>query len=171
MRQGGALPEPNAETSWLERATKRLFVATSVAILPAVVVLITLDTVLRYVLSRPIIWAQDAAGLGLFIVFCAGLPYSWFGGFHVRMDMIYLRLGKGLQRAVRIVGAAAALIFGGMLAYRATISALTTFKNESTMPSGGIPLWPFHAAGAVFLALFCVAMIASIALRNRDRVQ
>jgi TRAP-type C4-dicarboxylate transport system permease small subunit len=161
------MAETNLAPGRLERATKRLFVVVSVAILPAVVVLITADTVLRYVFARPIVWAQDAAGIGLFLVFCAGLPYSWFARFHVRMDMIYLRLGAVPRRAVDIVGAAAALVFGGMLAYRATIAAMIAFRNESTMPSGVIPLWPFQAAGAGFLMLFCLAMIVPIFARGR----
>lgn len=151
-----------------ERATKILFFAACTTLLPAIALLISADTILRYFFSAPLTWTQDAVGVALFLLFCAGLPYSWYGNFHVRMDMIYVHLSGSTRLVIDVLGIVAALIFGALLAYRSVLSALASYRYDSSMPSGAIALWPIQAVGSIFLFLFCVAMVDSIVRRWRS---
>lgn len=151
----------------LQSAAKGLFTIACVVVFPIVILLITADTLLRYFANAPIPWAQDAAGVALFLLFCAGLPYSWFGHFHVRMDMIYLRLHPGVRRVVDIAGIIGAFILGTLLAYRGVLSAINAFRTDASMPSGVIPLWPIQFVGAFFLVFFCIAMLSTALSRRR----
>lgn len=151
-----------------ERATKNIFFVACATLLPAIALLISVDTILRYFFSAPLAWTQDAVGVALFLLFCAGLPYSWYGDFHVRMDMIYVLFSQRTRTIIDSIGILAALIFGALLAYRSILSALASYRYDSSMPSGAIPLWPIQAVGAIFLFLFCVAMVESIVRRWRS---
>src|SRR5262245_54839106 len=119
----------------LEHATRTLFLVACVIALPSIALLITVDTILRYAFSAPLAWSQDAVGVALFLLFCAGLPYSWYGDFHVRMDMIYVQLPSRARLVVDLIGIVAALVFGTLLAYRAVLSAMDAFRFNSSMPS------------------------------------
>ena len=69
------------EQSVLNRFTWHLFVFGSVASFMAMVLLIALDTILRYFFNGPIFGAQEIVGLGLLIAFLLGIIYltGWVG--------------------------------------------------------------------------------------------
>lgn len=154
----------------LEGVARRLFSVTSVIIVPAIALLITVDAVMRYAFGRPIAWAQDMSGLGLFILFCAGLPYSWYGNFHVRMDLIYDMMSDGFRKIVDALSVIAAVGFSGMLAIYALQAVRSAYDNQTTMPLMPLPIWPVMLFGALCCLFFCIAMYAWIVGRlNKDR--
>lgn len=161
--------ENKGEAPWLERQTKRLYVAASVTALVAITVLITFDTILRYFFSAPTAWIQDAVGVGLFLMFCACLPYSWFGKIHVSMDIFEHRLPTNWRRMIGVLGVVAALVFGGILAYRGIVATITDFRFGTTMPSGAIPTGPVHLMAAACLIVFCASIIYSVIARRNAK--
>lgn len=150
-----------------QRLALRVFRVVAVLSLSLIVVLITADAVLRYVFKAPTTWSQEVAGLALFLLFCAGLPPSWHGRFHVRMDLVHDHLPAVAQAALEVLTALAAILFGGFLAVQAALTTLTGWRTQASMPSGGIPLWPFALLGALAFAAFCLVMLASIVRRAR----
>jgi TRAP-type C4-dicarboxylate transport system permease small subunit len=157
---------PSGGRATFERALKILFIVACVVALPFIALLTTVDTILRYVFSAPLAWSQDAVGLALFLLFCAGLPYSWYSDVHVRMDMIYLKLPQGWRRMVDVLAVAAATIFAGFLAYQSIVSAMSAWRFQSATSSGVFPIWPVQALGAVLLILFGIAVLESITRRR-----
>ena len=160
------MSSPDAAPSVFERALWKLFVGACVIILPFIALLTTVDTILRYLFSSPLVWSQDAVGIALFLLFCAGLPWSWYGDVHVRMDMIYLRLSPRVRYAVDIISVAAAVIVAGFLAYQSIVSAMQAWRFSSATSSNVFPIWPVQALGAVFLILFGIAVVESIVRRR-----
>ncbi len=146
----------------IDRVTSAIFTASAILLLPAITLLVTADAFLRYVFNAPISWAQDLAGLLLFVLFCAGLTHSMVGGVHVRMDLVYDMLPAGLSRVVDILSAAFALLFSGLLAYQAIPSTMTAWRNNSMMPTGEIVIWPFAALGSLCLLIFGAAVIIRV---------
>jgi TRAP-type C4-dicarboxylate transport system permease small subunit len=153
----------------LEGASRRLFSVAAVIIVPSITLLITADAVMRYALEKPIAWAQDISGLGLFILFCAGLPYSWYGNFHVRMDLIYDVMPDFAKKIVDVLSVLAAVGFSGTLAIYAIQSVQSAYVNQTTMPLMPLPIWPVMLFGAICCLLFCAAMIAWIIGRLSQR--
>lgn len=160
------MPSPNEAPSALERALWKLFVVACVTILPFLALLTTVDTILRYLFSAPLVWSQDAVGIALFLLFCAGLPWSWYGDVHVRMDMIYLRLSPKLRYTVDVISVAAAVVVASFLAYQSIVSAIQAWRFNSATSSNVFPIWPVQALGAVFLILFGIAVLESIVRRR-----
>jgi TRAP-type C4-dicarboxylate transport system permease small subunit len=153
----------------LESAARRLFSVAAIIIVPTITLLITADAVMRYAFEKPIAWAQDISGLGLFILFCAGLPYSWYGNFHVRMDLIYDVMPDFTRKVVDVLSVVAAVGFSGTLAIYAVQSVGSAYVNQTTMPLMPVPIWPVMLFGAVCFLLFCAAMIAWIVGRLSNR--
>ncbi len=162
---------PSNHESSLVAAMRRLYGGAAVVLIPLMTLIVTADTVLRYFASMPLVWAQDVAGLLLLLVFVCALPYSWPGGFHVRMDMLYKRMPDGARRLVDAMTALAALAIGAVLTHQAFLQALKAFQHGETTPATKVMIWPFVAAMAVCAALFCVVMLAHIAraLRGHGR--
>lgn len=143
-------------------AMRRLYSGGAVILIPVMTVLITADTGLRYLGSMPLVWAQDVAGLLLLLVFACGLPYSWPGGFHVRMDMLYDRMPKAWRNAVDAITEISALVIGAILTQQAIEQTLRAFTNSETTPASKVVIWPFAGAIAICAALFCVVMVLQI---------
>ena len=146
----------------LEGVARRLFSVAAIIIVPSITLLITADAVMRYAFERPIAWAQDISGLGLFVLFCAGLPYSWYGNFHVRMDLIYDMMPDLARKLVDTLSVIAAVGFSGTLAAYALQAVQSAYENQTTMPLMPVPIWPVMLFGAVCGLFFCAAMIAWI---------
>ena len=158
-------PPPAAE----QRVAERVFRIVAVASLSLIVVIITADTVLRYVFKAPTTWSQEVAGLALFLLFCAGMLPSWQGRFHVRMDLVHDRLPAAARTAVDVLTALAAALFGGFLAVQAVLTTLRTWSTKASMPSGDIPQWPFALVGALAFATFFLMLLVGIARHLRGR--
>ena len=145
-----------------DRVTNAIFTISAVVLLPLITLLITADAFMRYVFNAPISWAQDLAGLSLFVLFCGGLTHSMAQAVHVRMDLIYYILPAGVRHVVDILTAAFALLFSGLLAYQAVPSTMTAWRNQSMMPTGEILIWPFAAVGSVCLLIFGLAVTLQV---------
>ncbi len=159
-------PAPAASApDGLQRATGWLYRWTAIVALIAITVLITADAVLRYVLRAPTSWIQEVVGLALFLLFCAGMPYSWYGRFHVRMDLVYERLPALAQRLIDVIGYLSALLFGGFLTAQAFLTVGTAYRTKTSMPSGDILVWPFAVLATVAFGLFCAVMLVSAVRR------
>jgi TRAP-type C4-dicarboxylate transport system permease small subunit len=153
----------------LTHAVRGLYRTSAAILIPAMALLITADTALRYLASMPLVWAQDVAGLLLLLVFACALPYSWPGGFHVRMDMLYDKMPKAWRNAVDVITELAALVIGAMLTHQAVLQALKAFANTETTPATKVVIWPFAAAIAVCAALFSLVMVVQIIGTARGR--
>ena len=154
-------PERPQHTA-LDRVTRRLFVYGSVASFMAMVLLIALDTILRYFFNAPIFGAQEIVGLGLLIAFLVALPHSWRGDYHVRMDLLYRRYDARTRLLIDAVAGVGALAFGGLLAYRGyfTISGYLNSSKATSLLE--IPYWPFSACVFVFATVFCVSVAVNL---------
>lgn len=151
------------EERGLTLAMRRLFSTAAMILIPAMTVLITADTALRYLASMPVVWAQDVAGLLLLLVFATALPYSWPGGFHVRMDMLYAEMPVLWRDIVDAITELSALVIGAILAQQAVLQTMHAFANSETTPATKVVIWPFSAAIALCAALFCMVMVVKIA--------
>lgn len=150
-------------------AMHRLYSWSAIILVPLMTLIIAADTGLRYLAAMPLVWVQDVSGLILLLVFACGLPYSWPGGFHVRMDMLYNRFGAAGRRAVDAITAVAAFVIGVMLAHQGVLQAMRAFANGETTPGSKVVIWPFAAILALCAGLFCVVMLVRLAATFRAR--
>ncbi len=144
--------------AWSDRISKALFRVAVDAALPALMALVTLDVVLRYVFNSPLPWGRDVNGLLLLITVFSALPHGWDRGYHIRMEVFYNRL-QGRARGVADVatGAAGILFFAlmGVQALRFTpYMAATGETGEDLL----LPVWPFM----LYMGLCSLVLVARL---------
>ena len=121
----------------------------TIVFVSAMILVITLDVILRYVFKTPLLWGKDANGLLLLVVFFASLSRCWDEKRHVHMEILYNRFKGRLKAAADIIAALTGILFFGMLGIKCIEDIpymITTNETKEFLP---VPLWPFSA----FMAL------------------
>ncbi len=146
--------------AWLDRISSRasqaLYALGVYGALPALLGLVTIDVVLRYVFSAPLQWSRDANGLLLLITLFSALPAAWDRGHHIRMEIFYLRWPARLRVAADVLSAVAGIALFALLAAQSVAFTVYMAGTGETGEDLAAPLWPFMAfigfCGAVFVA-------------------
>lgn len=80
--------------------SKGFFALAAYVCLPVIIGVIGADVVLRYAFNAPLIWAQEAATLALFLAIGLALPESWRRGVHIKADFVTATMSRGLANAL-----------------------------------------------------------------------
>ena len=143
---------------WSKIAARRLFLLGIYVTMPSLVVLVTVDVILRYVFNAPLQWGRDANGLLLLMtVFCA-LRHAWDRAYHIRMEVFYLRFGEQRRRQVDVVAAVAGIIVFGLMAAQAALFVPFMMQTGETGEDLELELWPWMG----FLSVCAAVMVARI---------
>ena len=142
---------------WSKIAARRLVLLGIYVTMPSLVVLVTVDVILRYVFNAPLEWGRDANGLLLMTVFCA-LPHAWDRAYHIRMEVFYLRFGEQRRRQVDVVAAVAGIIVFGLMAAQAALFVPFMLQTGETGEDLELELWPWMG----FLSVCAAVMVARI---------
>jgi TRAP-type C4-dicarboxylate transport system permease small subunit len=127
------------------RASHGLFRLGIFVMLPALVVLVTADVVLRYVFDSPLQWARDVSGLFLLMSISAALPHAWDRSYHIRMEVVYDRLPVARRRLVDVLSVVSGIVFFGMMAVQGARFVPFMMRTGETGEDLLWPLWPYMA--------------------------
>jgi TRAP-type C4-dicarboxylate transport system permease small subunit len=144
--------------------TRAMAVVAMVAV--AVMMLtITYDVVLRYVLAAPTDWAYPLNSAGVLVATAAAVPHLYATGGHISMDLLHRALPDGLRRAADVVTSAATAFLGLVLAVSAFRSMTVAYAGGLTgAGTFNIPLWVPDAVlfvSGVFLVLVALLFPAT----------
>ena len=146
---------------WSKWISLALFRTAVDAALPALMVIVTLDVVLRYVFNSPLPWGRDVNGLLLLITIFSALPHAWDRGYHIRMEVFYNRLQGTPRRVADVATGVAGILFFGLMGVQALrftpYMAVTGETGEDLL----LPFWPFMAYMG-----FCALVLAARLLGN-----
>ena len=117
--------------------------------MPALMVLVGIDVVLRYGVNAPLPWGNEVGSLLLLIVFLASLPHTTRTGGHIRMDLFYGRMTGSARRGADALTGVCGLVFASFLGYQAFATASRMHRLGDGADLIDIPFWPF----AVFMGL------------------
>lgn len=134
--------------------------------MPALVVLVTLDVVLRYVFNAPLQWARDVNGLLLLIsIFCA-LPHAWDRAYHIRMEVFYSRFTIARRRLADVLSSVAGVVFFGLMAVQAARFVPFMIQTGETGEDLDFVLWPFMG-----IVSFCAFVMVARVFANPEGVE
>ena len=117
--------------------------------IPALILIISTDVFLRYVVNRPLRWGNEVSALIQLAVLVGGLNICTEQRGHVRMDALYVRLGPRLQRATDVVANLCGFVFGAFFTYQSFASTLEMYRFNQGAEMINLPYWPF----ALFMGL------------------
>ena len=143
---------------WSERVAYELFRLGIYVAMPALVVVVTTDVVLRYVFNAPLSWARDVNGLLLLMtIFCA-LPHAWDRAYHIRMEFFYTRLSPARKRAADVLASVAGIVYFALMAVQGARFVPFMIRTGETGEDLGLQIWPFMG----FLSFCALVMVARL---------
>lgn len=128
--------------------------------LPALLMLVTLEVVLRYGFNSPLQWSRDVNGLLLLTTLFSALPHAWDRGYHIRMEIVHSRLRGRWRSLADGFSALAGLVFFGLMGVQAVGFARYMFVTGETGEDLSVALWPFMVYVAVCGLVLCARLVA-----------
>jgi TRAP-type C4-dicarboxylate transport system permease small subunit len=123
--------------------------------IPALILIIGTDVVLRYVVNRPLRWGNEVSALIQLAVLVGSLTLCTEQRGHVRMDALYVRSGPRLRRATDALANLCGFVFAACLTYQCFASTVEMYRFNQGAEMIDLPYWPF----ALFMGL-CAALLA-----------
>lgn len=147
----------------IERAVDLVGRATSWIAL-AIVILMAVNVVLRYLFSYGSVWAQELEWHLLVPLILFGIPYALYKGEHVRVDVLYEKFSTRNQLRLEIVsqvlGIAIACAFVWLsLAY---VQQSFSIGEKSSDPGGLAYRWALKALLPMGFALLALQSLATL---------
>jgi len=146
---------------WSNRISMALFRVAVDAALPALMAIVTLDVILRYVFNSPLPWGRDVNGLLLLITIFSALPHAWDRGYHIRMEVFYSRLKGRARNWADVVTGVAGILFFALMGTQALRFAPYMAATGETGEELLLPVWPFMAYMG-----FCSLVLAARLIGN-----
>jgi C4-dicarboxylate transporter, DctQ subunit len=147
-------------------ACTRAMVAVAMVVVGLMMLTITYDVLMRYVLAAPTDWAYPLNSVGVLVATMLAVPHLYATGHHISMDLLYRALPERMRRAADVVTTAATAFLGLVL-------AIAGFRSMTVAYAGGltgagtfnIPLWVPDAVltvSGVFLVLVALLFPAAV---------
>jgi TRAP-type C4-dicarboxylate transport system permease small subunit len=146
---------------WSNRVSIALFRVAVDFALPALMVVVTLDVVLRYVFNSPLPWGRDVNGVLLLMLTFSALPHAWDRGYHIRMEVFYNRLHGRARDLADVATGAAGILFFALMGAQALLFTPYMLRTGETGEDLLLPIWPFMAYMG-----FCSLVLAARLLGN-----
>ncbi len=150
--------------SYLEWVALQFHSIGTLVMLPAMVLLVTTDVILRYFFNAPLVWGQEVNSLLLFMFMFLVFSYTWSVKGHISMDILYYRFGRRLRAAADAVSALAGMLFVGLMAlqgFRDIPYMLATHESSDELR---IVFWPFKLLMALCCSLLFLQLLTYLAL-------
>jgi len=134
--------------------------------IPVLVLLISLDVVLRYGFNAPLRWGNEVSALLLLLVSISTLPHCTVRGGHIVMDLLYKKFGPGWKKMTAVLSASSGLLFSLLLVYRTFDSFLDMYAWKEGAEMIDIPFWPFMLGvclcGGLLTAHFALRLLEEL---------
>ncbi len=129
--------------------------------LPALLGLVTLDVLLRYLFNAPLSWGRDANGLLLLVTLFSCLPHAWDKGYHIRMEIFYARMSRRRQEVADVLTAFAGIVFFAAMGIQGLRFVPYMMATNETGEDLLIPLWPFMSFMALASFVLCARLLSN----------
>ncbi|WP_136634826.1 TRAP transporter small permease [Pseudooceanicola onchidii] len=157
-------------TRALDRAALGLTVIGGICLI-AILGVVTLGVVLRYVFNAPLLGGNEIVQLTAVALVMSALPYCTTKCDHVAVDVFDPWLGPWGRYAGDLLSRAISALVLGLLCRRAGIKALDALEWGDATNMLKMPIWPFYAilaAGTGLCALVFVIQGLAIAMRGPE---
>lgn len=145
------MDRPQSENMGVVTATLSWISCASVFLM---MLLTTVDVVLRYLFHSPLMGAFEVSEFLMVIIVFFSLAYTQARNGHVAVDIFVGRLSPGKQVLVDLFNHGVTIIILLLIAWRSSLTALELYDTMETTGTVPIPVYPF----VFVVALGCLAM-------------
>ncbi len=151
---------------WLELAGAVL----AAVCLPAIMLVISADAILRYAINAPLQWSFDLVAYYLMIA-AAYLAVSdtFRHGDHICINLLQSRMPPRLRRILDAAGSLLAMAVFTVVAAGSWVNAINAFQDREYLPGYfNMPLWPSHAPIALGTTVLVLRLAHHVFILLRD---
>jgi len=129
----------------------------------ALMIIMTVDVILRYVFNNPLLWSYDAVEYLLVCFTYFAIAYAELREDHVYIDMIFIRFRKKTQTILNLINRFIMLALSILIASQAWLRTIDSFQvgRRSSGPVG-IPQAPIEAAMFIGCLGLCLLLVVKI---------
>jgi TRAP-type transport system small permease protein len=137
--------------------------AIGAALLMIMMLLVTIDVILRSVANQPILGTMVYESIGFMMVVLVffALAYCQIQKGHVNIDMIIVHLSKKAQKVINSIMLLMSTAFFALLAWQSYLRAFDLIKSKTISTALSVPVYPF-----LFLVAFGSALLFLVLLIN-----
>lgn len=156
-----------AGPAWLTFVSRAPMLLAVIAglLLVAMVCVITLGVVSRYVFSAPLLGVNEIVQLIAVALAMLALPHATAAGAHVRVDLFDRPLGRWGRLAGDILARGLSIVALWFLCRQAWVKALDAAEYGDVTNMLQLPLWPAYGAVLLGMGLSAVIMAVQIVVR------
>jgi len=133
----------------------------SLFIIPMMLV-VTLDVILRYIFNKPLLWSWDVNMQLLGVLAVMGAGYTLLKRGHIGVDVIALRLSPRARTILGLIVAPLFFLAIGVLLWKSGQMAWTSVLRKEVMTGAfHTPLYPFRVLMVIGVFLFLLQGIAN----------
>jgi len=150
-------------------ALERLWAAAASVCLFAIMVIVVVDVVLRYVFNSPLGWSYDLISLYLMVaLFFLALSATQRDDHHVRVDILFRHVSPQMRHCMELVGYLLTVVVLVGIVYQGSLKFWISWQNNDVV-AGAVP-WPtwlsaiFVPLGVGLLVLRLAFSVFSLAL-------
>ncbi len=149
----------NRLTGFFNRFSERCHDLGTIVFLPIMILIITLNVIMRYVFNAPLSWGEEMNGLLLFLILFLSMTYTWDQKRHIRMEIVYVLLKGRLRSLADLASGITGIIFFGLLGIQCIRDIPYMIKTHETGEELGIPLWPFRVVMGLIALVFVIKLV------------
>jgi len=132
----------------------------SLLIIPLVLI-VTVDVVLRYIFNRPLVWSWDINSQLLGVIAVMGAGYALLQRAHIGVDVFVMRLSPRTRAIIDMITAPLFFLAMGVLIWKSGQAAWTAIlRKEVVAGVVNTPLYPFRVIMVIGIVLFALQGIS-----------
>lgn len=128
----------------------------------AMVVIIFLQVVMRYVFNNSLSWSEEIARYLFLWQIWVGLSYGVKRSKHIRVEIIKYHLSSKGKKIVEIIATIIWIAFGIFLFYRAGVVMAKVYASGQLAPATHLPMWIPYASVFVGVGLMLLRLVQKI---------
>jgi TRAP-type C4-dicarboxylate transport system permease small subunit len=152
----------NDQVHWLERAARGMNNAAmflSDLCMAAMITLVSLNCLLRYVAGSPIYWGDEVMIYLMILMAYLAVGYILIDGRHIRMTALTGRFSPKAQNTVWVFTSLVSLVYCGFLLFGSFWMIKDAINTDFISTVTGDPIWPWMTGVVIGLAATFLAAI------------
>jgi|GEM_PF-385895 len=154
--------EPQTPVGRALVATEKVFRGVALVLIFLMMLLGFLDVVLRYFFNAPILGVKELQTILLPVVTALALAGTQFDKAHIRVELLYDRFPRRVQRVLDYVALILPLTIWILIAWRSIVTGNSYMASNRTLNLVSIPIGYIQYIAAIGAALLCLEMLRQI---------
>ena len=129
----------------------------------AIMLIMTVDVILRYFFNKPFLWSFDAVEYIMVLCVFFGIGYTEMNNGHVNITMVYDYFPSWIKPFVNVLNHLIMLFIGVLMTWQGYVLMADSYRvHRVSTGAVKIPEWPVDASIVIGATAFCLMVLVKI---------